>query len=435
MIYNSPLSVWVQVNGKYQMKGEQRSQIMQTEHIPVRSGQHWEIKGGLLEVRSIKGDSVQCVRWMGQGNHQRIGAKVTAVEADIKGASSGYNVGIDELRKSTRLAITHRGLPNSRSRTKIIQDMIERRPQIATPTYPPFMKLPETLTDLAFDTMYTDGSWRKTETLRELLSGGGKIYSGGAIVLGRGGHEMTTIFIEIDVEVESAFEVELISLLIAIAMCKGNPIKIFSDCKSALSILNGKHRGSFFSLLGGWRKPESCVLEKVKAHPEKYKKPEEWSHTDRGIWAADQIAGGILLPSVKIKASEWLTHISYASKLIVVDQQGLPFVKDIANKWGKYLVDSYLVERDDYREERGKRRIWSGSNLSLLKKALGRGNSLGELAAIQRAGLDKTWRWNWARGGDECKACSIHGSNGIGHPIWRCNNPQMVACRGHGGRG
>jgi hypothetical protein len=62
----------------------------------------------------------------------------------------------------------------------------------------------------------------------------------------------------------------------------------------------------------------------------------------------------------------------------VVDQQGLPFVKDIAKRWGKYLVDSYLVERDDYREERGKRRIWSGSNLSLLKTAIGRGNSLGE---------------------------------------------------------
>jgi hypothetical protein len=92
-------------------------------------------------------------------------------------------------------------------------------------------------------------------------------------------------------------------------------------------------------------------------------------------------------------------------------------------------VDSYLVERDDYREERGKRRIWSGSNLSLLKTAIGRGNSIGELAAIQRAGLDKTWRWNWARGGDDCKACSVHGSNGIIHPIWRCNNPQMVAAR------
>ena len=135
-----------------------------------------------------------------------------------------------------------------------------------------------------------------------------------------------------------------------------------SDCKSALSILNGRHRGTFFSLLGGWRKPEGCVLEKVKAHPEKYKKPEEWDHRDRGIWAADQIAGGVLSPSIRIKASEWLTHISYSSKLVVVDQKGLPFVKDIAKRWGKYLVDSYLVERDDYREERGKRRIWGGSN-------------------------------------------------------------------------
>ncbi len=83
---------------------------------------------------------------------------MTAVEADIKGASSGHSIGIDELRKSTRLAITNRGPPNARSRTKIIQDMIERKPQIATPSYPPFLKLPEILRDMAFDTMYTDGS-------------------------------------------------------------------------------------------------------------------------------------------------------------------------------------------------------------------------------------------------------------------------------------
>jgi hypothetical protein len=67
--------------------------------------------------------------------------------------------------------------------------------------------------------------------------------------------------------------------------------------------------------------------------------------------------------------------------------------------------------------------------LDLVKAAIGRGNSLGENAAVQRASLDKTWRWNWARGGDECKACNAKGSNGIIHPIWRCNNPQMVTYR------
>ena len=73
---------------------------------------------------------------------------------------------------------------------------------------------------------------------------------GGAVVLGRKGIEFTTIFIEVDVDVESAFEVEMISLLVAIAICEGKPMTIYSDCKSALKILSGRNRGSFFSILG-----------------------------------------------------------------------------------------------------------------------------------------------------------------------------------------
>ena len=80
---------------------------------------------------------------------------------------------------------------------------------------------------MVFDTMYTDGSWKKTESLRGLLNGKSKVAAGGAVVLGRNGCELATIFIEIDVEVDSAFEVELISLLIAISMCRGSPVPIF----------------------------------------------------------------------------------------------------------------------------------------------------------------------------------------------------------------
>ena len=93
MIYNSPMSVWLQVNGRYQMRGEQRSQIPRNEYIPIRSGQHWETAGGLLEVRSVKDDRVHCVRWTGLGKHQRKGATVRMEEADIRGACSKYSVG------------------------------------------------------------------------------------------------------------------------------------------------------------------------------------------------------------------------------------------------------------------------------------------------------------------------------------------------------
>ena len=82
-----------------------------------------------------------------------------------------------------------------------------------------------------------------------------------------------------------------------------------------------------------------------------------------------------------------------------------------------------------YRVKDGKRRIWEGSNLSLIKTALGRNNTLPDGAASLRAGLDKTWRWNWARKGESCLACNAPGGYGIIHPIWKCNNPHMSRLR------
>ncbi len=56
-------------------------------------------------------------------------------------------------------------------------------------------------------------------------------------------------------------------------------------------------------------------------------------------------------------------------------------------------------------------------------------NSLADEAASLRVGLDKTWRWNWARGGESCLAYSAPGGHGIIHPIWKCNNPRMISDR------
>ncbi len=268
-----------------------------------------------------------------------------------------------ELLCAKRLAVVKRVLPGARGRMKKVIDMLPRRPQMNTPLYPTHgCDLPG-IDLMEFDSVFTDGSWRRSDTLRSLLKCEGQTHAGVAIVLCKGGKRMVGIRVEIDVEVESAFEVELISLIIAITMYKGSPMTIFSDCKSALAVLNGKHRGSFFSLLGGWRKSENCILEKVRAHPEKFRKPKEWDYYDKRVWAADQIAGDTFTPALTVKASAWLNLVSYSSKAIVVDHNGLPFVKDISKRWEKYLIGSYLRERDEYRMKGGKRRIWEGSNL------------------------------------------------------------------------
>ena len=78
-----------------------------------------------------------------------------------------------------------------------------------------------------------------------------------------------------DVDLESAFEAEMISLLVAIDMVRDREVTIFSDCKSALALLNGEMRGGFLNIASGWRKPLGTILKKVRAHPERFRKPEE----------------------------------------------------------------------------------------------------------------------------------------------------------------
>jgi hypothetical protein len=67
-----------------------------------------------------------------------------------------------------------------------------------------------------------------------------------------------------DIELDSAFEAELISLLIAISMARDMEVNIYSDCKSALEVLKGKYKGSFLNMLSGWKLPLNCALSKVK---------------------------------------------------------------------------------------------------------------------------------------------------------------------------
>ena len=196
---------------------------------------------------------------------------------------------------------------------------------------------------------------------------------------------------------------------------------IFSDCKSALEFLKGRYKGSFLNMLSGWKLPVNCALSKVKAHPEKYRAVSDWTDGDKGIWMADQIAGKALKGAKMVRASEWLKRISVGSKVTVIDQGGLPFVKDIAKRWSNLLVSKYFKERDDYREGRGVPRKWEGTNMSFSHKMMGRNKSVADRSAVQRAALDKRWRWHWAREDDICSIC-MRKCEGILHPIRHCTH-------------
>ena len=266
-------------------------------------------------------------------------------------------------------------------------------------------------------------------TTKSFLLGDSHTEAGGAIVL-RQGEKFFLIRVEMDLQLESAFEAEMISLLIAIDIVRDREVTIFSDCKSALSLLNGKHRGAFLNILSGWRRPLNAVLEKVRAHPERFKELKEWKAADKGIWMADQVAGGSLTTEKTLKASSWIRRVSYSSKAVIVRKEtGMPFFRDVAKMWSKHLLKTYLIQRDEFRARNGKTEIWKGANIAHSYRMMSKRRGLADRAAVQRAALDKRWRWHWAREDKTCSACGSV-SSGIIHPLRYCKNESVIEERG-----
>ena len=121
--------------------------------------------------------------------------------------------------------------------------------------------------------------------------------------------------------------------------------------------------------------------------------------------------------------------MAYESKAYITTKQGLPFVKDISKEWGRYMMEKYLKERDDYRERDGRDRKWERTNLKYLHKVMGRNQSISDRAASQRAGLGKIWRWHRHREDRTCEACGKIQTVGINHPIRHCKNKEVQQYR------
>ena len=238
LIYNSPLSLWVKFRepkgrrpGKpecYRMAGEFNGWELEGKKIPVRIGQHWEIKGGLFEITSLSDHRAEGLRWMGQSNRPRKDATLKLVEGEMEGAGSGGSIPIRELLKAGRLGIVEKGSMRVKDKVKKVSQMLRRTPEIPRPSNPPFIGSWGVFEGFEFDTVYTDGSWKESCSLREFLGGISDIKAGGAIVLAKG-DKFLCIRIEMDVETESAFDTEMISLLIAIDICGGKDVTIYSD--------------------------------------------------------------------------------------------------------------------------------------------------------------------------------------------------------------
>ena len=239
---------------------------------------------------------------------------------------------------------------------------------------------------------------------------------------------MITIRVDMDLDTVSAYEPEVLSLLIAHEIVRDRKVNIWTDCQSAIRTLNGGGLGPLMYTLSGWKKCKSVAFLKVDAHPEKRKTLEEWLPEEKGNYLADQVAGGLVAPDVTISSTKWLAKIASSSKIIVKHIDGPPIITDIRRIKSKNDLSSYLMERDEYRAKDGKPPQWSGSNISLHHKLMGRSNRIGDRVITQRIGLIKRWRWHSARTDNVCEGCG-QPISGISHPLRSCCHSDMVKLR------
>ncbi len=96
------------------------------------------------------------------------------------------------------------------------------------------------------------------------------------------------------------------------------------------------------------------TFRKVRAHPEKHATFDVWKDEEKGSFMADKVAGGEVLPMVTLSASEWLSWIGSASKIIITDINGRPYVNEPRVRKSKLDGLRYLEDRDKYRINGGK---------------------------------------------------------------------------------
>jgi hypothetical protein len=91
LVYNSPYSRWVKIREPTRrLRGPNPHMLMDGEvdrpgnsgvEIPVRVGQSWEVEGGVFEVSSIHGGTLEGRTWEGAGKRLVEGGIVTLPES------------------------------------------------------------------------------------------------------------------------------------------------------------------------------------------------------------------------------------------------------------------------------------------------------------------------------------------------------------------
>ncbi len=165
-------------------------------------------------------------------------------------------------------------------------------------------------------------------------------------------------------------------------------------------------------------------VKKVKAHPER--REGEWSKDDEGIFIADKVAGNVgNIPTVT--ATEVIGEVARRGKIMICGENGEPFIGNLRMRCSKEKLRRYWKRRDEYREERGRRPMWEGTNIDLSHKMMGKSKSLEDLSAVQRMSCGKRWCNSWANK-EKCKACGT-GTRSEAHALRTCGAEEVRILR------
>ena len=233
----------------------------------------------------------------------------------------------------------------------------------------------------------------------------------------------------VDVEVRKAFDVELICILIAneMAMAKGGRVIINTDCQAALNAAVGGYSARFSNLINRWTLGGDVTMNKVKAHPERFKHHTEWDWDDKGIWTADRVAGAEMTHESWVSAASWLKRISRRARVTIEEADGTPFIGNVSERISRYNMQKYWKLRDEYRIKDGLSPKWEGTNMALACSLSKRNGGLEDIATMLRLASGK--RWDYSRHNvTVCKACGGD-FRGFRHPLLLCNSIVVMGTR------
>jgi hypothetical protein len=308
--------------------------------------------------------------------------------------------------------------------------------------------------------LFTDGSWEDMAPAGDKLMGCHKFRAGGAVVvMDRDGsyRGYYTVINESQEEYITAFDMELMMLIVAHTMRNGKKNQIFSDCTSAIRVILDGFWG-WKSSKGGLLRSAAANLKDVtdikhvSAHPERginKDRMDLWSAQDKGIYLADLLAGGNYRKFADLAKSEPIYITEQRIKMMCVRIAGYGlymkgkgyFLGNLKELADAERMKSYLAKRDGVsrgvdRSVPHPTRHWVGSSIELAASFC-RNNGEGMVccAARKRIVYDKKMtRANMYhfgilrdREGMKCRFCDHEDT--IGHQIAYCTRFEVVEAR------